>query len=99
MISIFCIQNYICKSKSLVDYLVKDINGNKTQLNLLNQLAQKQQISLTIILEIIHVIEDLWKAAFIFHSPSSPQAENWVSESWLRILLLPQETVLTETQY
>ncbi len=37
-------------------------------------------------LDIIHVIEYLWKAAFIFHSPSSPQAENWVSESWLRSL-------------
>ncbi len=45
------------------------VDGNKTQLHLLQQLAQKQQISLAIILDIIHVIEYLWKAAFVFHSP------------------------------
>ena len=62
------------------------VDGNKTQLHLLNQLANKQQISLTIILDIIHVIEYLWKAAFVFHSPTSQQAEDWVSACLLRIL-------------
>ncbi len=62
------------------------VDGNKTQLNLLNQLAVKQQISLTIILDIIHGIEYLSKAALVFHSPTSQQAEDWVSERLLRIL-------------
>ena len=52
----------------------------------LTKRANKQQISLTIILDIIHVIEYLWKAAFVFHSPTSQQAEDWVSACLLRIL-------------
>ena len=62
------------------------VDGNKTQLCLLKQLARKHDIKLTIVLDIIHVIEYLWKAAFVFHSPSSKQAEDWVSERLLRIL-------------
>jgi hypothetical protein len=62
------------------------VDGNKTQLHLLQQLAQKHNIRLTIVLDVIHVIEYLWKAAFVFHSHSSRQAEDWVSERLLRIL-------------
>ncbi len=62
------------------------VDGNKTQLRLLKELAQKHNIKLTIVLDIIHVIEYLWKAAFVFHSPSSKQAEDWMSERLLRIL-------------
>lgn len=62
------------------------VDGNKTQLRLLQQLAGKHNIKLTIVLDIIHVIEYLWKAAFVFHSPSSQQAQDWVSERLLRIL-------------
>lgn len=62
------------------------VDGNKTQLRLLRQLAQKHNTKLTIVLDIIHVIEYLWKAAFVFHSPTSKQAEDWVSERLLHIL-------------
>lgn len=62
------------------------VDGNQTQLRLLNQLARKHKIQLTIVLDIIHVIEYLWKAAFVFHSPSSKQAEDWVSQRLLAIL-------------
>ena len=62
------------------------VDGNQTQLRLLKQLAQKHHIRLTIILDLIHVIEYLWKATFVFHSPSSQQAEDWESERLLRIL-------------
>lgn len=62
------------------------VDGNKTQLRLLKQLAQKHHIHLTIVLDLIHVIEYLWKAAFVFYSPSSQQTEDWVSERLLRIL-------------
>jgi hypothetical protein len=62
------------------------VDGNKTQLRLLKQLARKHKIKLTIILDIIHVIEYLWKAAFVFSSPSSKQTEDWVSLRLLHIL-------------
>lgn len=62
------------------------VDGNKTQLRLLEELAGKHNIKLTIVLDIIHVIEYLWKAAFVFHSPSTKQAEDWVSERLVHIL-------------
>ena len=45
------------------------VDGNKKQLSLLNKFAKKHNLNLTIVLHIIHVIEYLWKAAFVF----SPQ--------------------------
>ena len=62
------------------------VDGNKTQLAILKKLAGKHSINLTIVLDIIHVIEYLWKAAFSFHSPTSKQAEDWVSQRLVRIL-------------
>lgn len=66
--------------------LVALVDGNKTQLRLLNQLANKHKIQIAIVLDLIHVIEYLWKAAFVFHSPSSKEAEDWVSDHLLCIL-------------
>jgi hypothetical protein len=63
------------------------VDGNKTQLSLLKKFARKHNLKLTIVLDIIHVIEYLWKAAFVFYSDTSKQAENWVSK---RILLILQ---------
>jgi hypothetical protein len=62
------------------------VDGNKTQLQLIKNLAQKYQQSVTIVLDLIHVIEYIWKAAFVFHSPGTAEAENWVSEHLLEIL-------------
>lgn len=38
------------------------------------------------ILDVIHVIEYLWKAAYCFHSEGSAEVEAWVKERTLRIL-------------
>jgi hypothetical protein len=62
------------------------VDGNKTQLAILKKFARKYSINLTIVLDIIHVIEYLWKAAFSFHSPTSKEAEAWVSQHLVRIL-------------
>ena len=40
----------------------------------------------TIILDFIHVLEYLWKAAFCFCESGSQQAQQWVRERGLRIL-------------
>lgn len=62
------------------------VDGNKQQLSLLKKLAKHHHLNLTIVLDIIHVIEYLWKAAFVFHSPTSQQAEVWVTKRLLLIL-------------
>lgn len=42
------------------------------QTQFLTQLARQHNIKLTIVLDIIHVIEYLWKAAFVFHITPPP---------------------------
>ncbi|CDN11977.1 hypothetical protein RintRC_3332 [Richelia intracellularis] len=47
---------------------------------MLKKCAKKDNLNLTIVLDIIHVIEYLWKAAFVFYSKTSTQPEPWVSK-------------------
>ena len=61
-------------------------DGNKKQLKLFRELAQEHGIKLTIVLDIIHVLEYLWKATTVFNVESTPQAEQWVSERFLEVL-------------
>ncbi|NER38314.1 MAG: hypothetical protein F6J93_30900 [Oscillatoria sp. SIO1A7] len=61
------------------------VDGNKTQLQLIKELSQHYKKDVTIILDLIHVIEYLWKAAFAFHTPTSKEAEDWVEKRILRI--------------
>ena len=49
------------------------VDGNKKQLSLLKKFAKKQNLNFTIVLDIIHVIKYLWKAAFVFYSQTSTQ--------------------------
>lgn len=62
------------------------VDGNKKQLSLLKKFAKLHNLNLTIVLDIIHVIEYLWKAAFVFYSDTSKQAEDWVSKRLQSIL-------------
>ena len=61
-------------------------DGNKKQLKLFRELAQEYGIQVTIILDIIHVLEYLWKATTVFNPESTPQAEQWVDERFLEVL-------------
>jgi hypothetical protein len=62
------------------------VDGNKTQLSLLKKFALHHHLNLTIVLDIIHVIEYLWKAAFAFYSDPNKQVEDWVSKRLQLIL-------------
>ena len=62
------------------------IDGNGPQLDELERLAEKLGVDLRIILDIVHVIEYLWKAATVFCDEGTPEAEEWVTERLLRIL-------------
>ena len=57
-----------------------------SDLKILKQVMKEQKIKATIVLDFIHVLEYLWKAAYCFHPPGSEQAEAWVAERALRIL-------------
>ena len=62
------------------------VDGNKTQIRLLKRQSKKMNIKLTIIVDIIHVLEYLWKAAYVFYPEGSKDAEQWVTENLFRIL-------------
>jgi hypothetical protein len=62
------------------------VDGNPTPIKLLKAYARGQQVHLTIILDLIHVLEYLWKAAYVFAAPGTLEAETWVSERLLRLL-------------
>ncbi len=62
------------------------VDGEEHQLNTIKAIAKKQEVSVTIVLDFIHVLEYVWKAAFCFCSSGSEAAETWVQKRALRIL-------------
>jgi hypothetical protein len=63
------------------------VDGNEHQLDLLETFALQYSITLTIIVDFIHVLEYLWNAAYVFNEKESTQAQEWVSHRLLEILL------------
>lgn len=61
-------------------------DGNETQLRLLKKLAREYGVPLTIVLDVIHVLEYLWKAAYVFHQEGTPETEAWVGTRLLQVL-------------
>lgn len=61
-------------------------DGNPTQIRLVKQRAAAIGVKLVIVLDIIHVLEYLWKAVTAFHPASTTAAESWVTERLERIL-------------
>jgi hypothetical protein len=62
------------------------VDGNKSQIRILKGLAKKNGLDLTIIVDLIHVIEYLWDAARVFHPAPGPELENWVRHRLLETL-------------
>jgi hypothetical protein len=62
------------------------VDGNKNQLSILRQMAKKYGVKLSVVMDVIHVTEYLWKASTGFHEEQNPEREKWVSERLLRIL-------------
>ncbi len=62
------------------------VDGNATQLEILQRLAKEFDVQLTIVLDIIHVIEYLWKAAHAFLPDGTPDAEDWVTQRLEKVL-------------
>jgi hypothetical protein len=62
------------------------VDGNRDQIRIMEKTAKKNGLHLTIIVDLIHVIEYLWKAGRVFHSESGPELESWVEHRLLKIL-------------
>ena len=62
------------------------VDGDNHQLGLFQAAAAARGITLFILIDFIHVLEYLWKAAWCFHRPRDPAMEDWVIAQGLDIL-------------
>src|SRR5712691_11803656 len=54
------------------------VDGQEHQLRLLRQEIKRRRVTVTLILDLFHVLESLWAAAFAFYAEGSTEAEHWV---------------------
>ena len=62
------------------------VDGDIYQLGLIQDQAARRGVTLVILVDFIHVLEYLWKAAWCFHAPRDPATEDWVIAQALDIL-------------
>ena len=70
----------------------RDPSASKTRVALTDgeralQIRVNGKLNVTLILDLMHVLEKLWRAAYVFHAEGSLDAEIWVLDRTLRILL------------
>ena len=62
------------------------VDGNRGQLRLVKKAVKEVGVDVAIILDLIHVLEYLWKAAHCFHKEGTPALEQWVNQRLLALL-------------
>src|SRR5450759_2280553 len=69
----------------------RDPSASKTRVALTDgeralQIRVEGKLNVTLILDLMHVLEKLWKAAYVFHPEGSLDADLWVLDRTLKIL-------------
>jgi len=62
------------------------VDGNNHQINRITAEAHQRDVPITILIDFIHVLEYLWKAAWCFHSEGDPAVEAWVADKARAVL-------------
>ena len=62
------------------------VDGNNAQLAAIQALAAERQVTVKILIDLIHVTQYLWKAANSFFYPGQPEARAWVRSQTAKIL-------------
>lgn len=62
------------------------VDGENKQLRAVKAEARRAGVTVTILVDIIHVLEYIWKAARALFGESSPEAESWVGHRLLALL-------------
>jgi Uncharacterised protein family (UPF0236) len=62
------------------------VDGNNHQIDRIRVEARRRNVPVTILIDFIHVLEYLWKAAWTFFNEGAPAAEQWVQEKALSVL-------------
>jgi hypothetical protein len=61
-------------------------DGNSTQIEAVAAEAARRGVTMTIVIDFIHVLEYLWKAAWSFYDKGEPASEEWVAGQARKIL-------------
>jgi hypothetical protein len=70
-------------------------DGDACQLDWIRAQAAARGVTITIVIDFIHVIGYLWKTAWCFHPPRDPVMEDWVTAQGLDILHGRVQDVIT----
>ncbi len=62
------------------------VDGNAHQIDRIHTEARTRNLTVPIVVDFIHVLEYVWKAAWCFHPEGDPQAEQWVRTQTRQIL-------------
>ena len=62
------------------------VDGAEHQLDLIRAEAARRGVAIHIVIDLIHVLEYLWKAAWSLHPAADPAAEDWVAVKALAVL-------------
>src|SRR5215831_15260025 len=62
------------------------VDGAEHQLDLIRCEAQRRGVTIHIVIDLIHVLEYIWKAAWCLHAAGDPAAEDWVAVKALAVL-------------
>lgn len=62
------------------------VDGARYQLDAIRAEATRRNLAVHIVIDFIHVLEYLWKAAWCLHPTADPTAETWVAEQAIKIL-------------
>jgi hypothetical protein len=55
------------------------VDGNRHQIELIQAEAARRKAEVHLVLDLVHVLEYLWAAAWCFHARDDPAAEDWVA--------------------
>jgi hypothetical protein len=70
------------------------VDGARHQLDLIRAEAARRGVHIHILVDFIHVLEYLWRAAWCFYQDADPAAEPWVAGHALRILAGEADAVI-----
>jgi hypothetical protein len=62
------------------------VDGNNHQISRINAEAKARKVTVTIVVDLIHVLEYLWSAAWCFYAEGDAGAEAWVRDKALAVL-------------
>jgi hypothetical protein len=62
------------------------VDGDRHQIELIEAEAARRKATVHLVIDLVHVLEYLWAAAWCFHARDDPAAEDWVAVQALAVL-------------